>query len=174
MSRAVRGRSSAIRNATSESWRISLSVSCDNPRRAYSPAAILGSDFASFEVLVRGAVVALGKRRALARLALPRRRVAAGDPALERAVLDLLLDELDRSSDAVCDRPGHLRLHGDREIAPDVLEQRLVGLREVVRVGGESLHRAFTGGEHLAPVVELGLGVDVGVDEVLDRPIDRA
>ena len=35
MSRAVNGRSSAMRNATSDSWRISLSVSCDIERRAY-------------------------------------------------------------------------------------------------------------------------------------------
>src|SRR5262245_9579579 len=174
MSRAVSGRSSAIRNATSDSWRISLSVSCDNPRRAYSPIAILRGDFASFEVLMRGAVVALGERRALARLALPRRRVAAGNAAFERAVLDLLLDELDRSPDAVRDRPGDLRLHGDREVAPDVLEERLVRLGEVMRVGSESLHRALAGSEHLAPVVELGPGVDIGVDEVFDRPIDRA
>src|SRR5919201_4588847 len=32
MSRAVTGRRSAIRNATSESWRISLSASCDTGR----------------------------------------------------------------------------------------------------------------------------------------------
>src|SRR5207302_2610703 len=87
------------------------------------------------EVLVRRAVVALRQRRALARLALPRRRAAAGDAAVERAGLDLLLDEVDRGVDTLRDGPGDLRLHGDREVAADVLEERLVRLREVMRIG---------------------------------------
>src|SRR5579862_9419194 len=162
MSRAVSGRNSAIRNATSESWRISLSVSCDTDRRAYSLDRLLGSDARrALEVLMRRAVVAFRQRRALARLALARRRVTARDAALERAVLDLLLDEADGGGDAVRDRPGDLRLHGDREIAADVLEERFVRLREVVGIGGEPLHRPFAGREHLASVVELRLRVDI-------------
>src|SRR5579872_6095132 len=54
---------------------------------------------ACFEVLMRRAVVAIGERRALARLALARRRAAACDAAVERARLDLLLDELRRSEE---------------------------------------------------------------------------
>ena len=46
-------------------------------------------------MLVRRAVVAFRQRRALARFALARRRVAAGDATLERTVLDLLFDEPD-------------------------------------------------------------------------------
>src|SRR5207244_3989957 len=49
-----------------------------------------------FQVLVRGAVVALGERRPLARLAFPGGRPAAGYAAVEQPRLDLLLDELDR------------------------------------------------------------------------------
>src|SRR4051794_6981103 len=108
-------------------------------------------------MLVRGAVVALGQRRALAWLGLAGRRVAARGSAFEGAVLDLLFDELHRRADAVADRPRDLRLHGDREVAPDVLEEGLVRLREVVRSGGEALHRAFAGSEHLTAVIELGL-----------------
>src|SRR5207245_6803960 len=40
MSRAVTARRSAIRNATSDSWRISLSVSCDTAMRAYRARAV--------------------------------------------------------------------------------------------------------------------------------------
>src|SRR4051794_33920865 len=95
------------------------------------------------EVLMRGAVVALGKRRALARLSLPRRRTAAGDAAVEGGCLDLLLDEALRRMHALGDRPGHVRLAGDREVAADVLEERPVRLREIERIGGEALHRVL-------------------------------
>src|SRR4051812_26654524 len=125
MSRAVRGRRSAIRNATSESWRISLSVSWliarlrpapRSPRRrgrAYRRG--LRRSLAALEVLVRRAVVAFRQRRALAGLALACGRAASGDAAVERPGLDLLLDEADRGLDALRHGPGHLRLHGDRE-----------------------------------------------------------
>src|SRR5215212_11633060 len=129
MSRAVSGRRSAIRNATSESWRISLSVSWLTPRRAYrvgeaAPGcgARSGGDGGALEVLVARAVVAIGERRALARLPLARRGAAAGDAAVERACLDLLLDEALRRLDALAHGPGHVRLAGDREVAADVLE----------------------------------------------------
>src|SRR6266516_3481326 len=99
MSRAVTARRSAIRKATSESWRISLSVSCDT--RASLPCrpvdccgglgetslvlgptsvargaqtafrqALLSGYGCALEMLVRWAVVAFGKRRALAGLPL--------------------------------------------------------------------------------------------------------
>src|SRR5215471_10072080 len=172
MSRAVSGRRSAIRNATSESCRISLSVSWLIGPRAYRPAADRhrrpsGRDAGALEVLVRRAVVAIRERRALARLALAGRRVAVGDPALERPGLDLLLDELDRGADALVHGPRHLRLDGDREVAPDVLEEGAVGLREVVRIGRETLHRRLARGEHVATVFELCRGVHVRVDEIL-------
>src|SRR3954452_22420318 len=100
-----------MRKATSESWRISLSVSCDTPSAAYprrpvdrqwgkaveSPSRLGGR--ASLEVLVARTVVALRQRRPLARLALARRCTAARDTAVERAGLDLLLDERERRID---------------------------------------------------------------------------
>src|SRR5512144_789935 len=102
----------------------------------------LGSERrARFEVLVRRAVVAVRKRRALAGLALAGRRLAAGDTAVERSGLDLLLDERDRGSDALAHRPGDLRLCRDREVAADVLEQRPVGAREVLRICRQPRHR---------------------------------
>src|SRR5262245_37522329 len=110
-----------MRKATSESWRISLSVSCDTRAGHYSRTAVenrgrgLRRGF-GLEVLVRGAVVALGERRALARLALARGRPAAGDPAVEQPRLDLLLDEVDRGLHAFLHGPGDLRLRGDGEV----------------------------------------------------------
>ena len=70
--------------------------------------------------------------------------------------------------------PGDLGLRGDREEAADVLEQRLVGLREVVRIGGEPLHRSLAGREHLTPVFDLHFDACVRVDQVFDRAIDRS
>ncbi len=124
------------------------------------------------EVLVRGAVLALGQRRALARLALARRRAAAGDAAVERAGLDLLLDVLDRRADSPRDRPVHLRLVRDREVAADVLEERPLRLREVARILGEPLDRVLTRGEDCAASLELRLAVGVGLDQVLHGPVD--
>src|SRR5436190_9464732 len=147
MSRAVSGRRSAIRNATSESWRINLSVSWligrwrpapRSPRRrgrAYRRG--LRCSLAALEMLVRGAVVAFGEWGALARLPLARRRAAPGDAAVEGPGLDLLLDESDRGLDALRHRPRDLRLHGDREVAADVLEKGTIRLREVVRIRGQ-------------------------------------
>src|SRR4051812_28897714 len=105
-------------------------------------------------MLVRWAVVALRQRRGLGGLAPARRRPAAGDAAVERSGLDLALDERDRRGDALAHRPRNLRLAGDREVAPDVLEESPVGLGEVERVLGQALHRLLAGLEHLAPVLD--------------------
>src|SRR4051812_4067820 len=86
------------------------------------------------EMLVRRAEVALGQRRALARLALPGRRAAARDAAVERAGLDLLLDEGRRGVDAFLHDPRHLGLRRDREVATNVLEKGLIRLGEVLGV----------------------------------------
>src|SRR5581483_6945474 len=128
----------------------------------------------ALEVLVRRAVVAVRKRRALARLPFARRRVTACDAALERAGFDLLLDELDRRAHTFGHRPRDLRLHGDWEVAANVLEEGTIRLREVVRIGGEPLHRPLARREHLAAVVELRRTVHVRVDEILDRAVDRS
>ena len=114
------------------------------------------------------------QRCPLARLALAGGRAATGDPAVEGAGLDLLLDELHRGVHALLHRPGDLRLRGDREVAPDVLEERPVGLGEVEGVVCEALHRVLAGYEHGAARLELGLAVGVRIDEILDRPINRA
>src|SRR2546423_4706178 len=82
-----------------------------------SRARSSGCDSGALEVLVRGAVVAFGERRALARLPLARRRPAPRHPAVEGAGLDLRLDETDRGPDTLLDRPGDLRLLGDRKVA---------------------------------------------------------
>src|SRR5690242_20406001 len=119
MSRAVSGRRSAIRKATSESCRISLSVSWLTFGRAYRN---LRSGFAALEVLMARAVVAVRERGALARLALSRGRPAACNTSVERSGLDLLLDEADRRVDSLRHGPRHLGLHRDREVPANVLE----------------------------------------------------
>src|SRR5205807_1433978 len=98
----------------------------------------LGRDFRALEMLVRRAVIAFRQRRALARLALSRRRSAARDAAVECTGLDLLLDEGDRRCDALLHSPGHFGLRSDGEVTPDVLEERPIGLREIERIPGES------------------------------------
>jgi hypothetical protein len=100
--------------------------------------------------------------------------MTAGDPAIEEPRLDLLLDEARRRADALPDRPRHLGLRGDREVAPDVREERAVRAREVVGVLGEAGHRALALDEHVASVGELGLLADVRVDQVLDGAVDRS
>ena len=122
---------------------------------------------------MRGAVLTLGERCALARLSLARRRPAAGDPAIERTGLDLGVDVLDGRPDPLGHRPGDLRLIGDGEVAPDVLEERPVGVCEVARILGEPLDALLARGENLPPVLELLLGLGPGIDEVLDGALDR-
>src|SRR3712207_1975324 len=134
----------------------------------------LGGSYAGLEVLVRGAVLAVGKRRALARLALARRCPAARDAAVEGTGLDLLLDVLDRGVDPVRDRPAHLRLVRNREVAADVLEKRSLRPREVLRIPGDPLDRLLTCREDGASRLELRLTVGVRLDEVLDRAVDRS
>src|SRR6266545_2628373 len=134
--------------------------------------ALRGDARALLEMLVRRAVVAIRQRRALARLALARRRAAARDAAVERSRLDLLVDEGDRRGHALLHCPRHLGLDGDREVAADVLEEGSVGLCEVERIRRKPFHRLLAGGEHLAPVFEPGRRHHVRVDEVFDRAID--
>ena len=69
-------------------------------------------------------------------------------------------------------RPGDLRLVRDREVAADVLEEGVVGMREVARILGEALDALLARGEHVTAVLELLLGVHIRVDEVLDRAIN--
>src|SRR5437867_7122958 len=183
-----------MRKATSESCRISLSVSCDirgawrayrsrcatavvsAARRARASSARSrvsgGDDRALLEMLVRGAVVAPGERRALARLALARRRPAAGNAAVEQARLDLLLDEVDCGLHALLHRPCDLRLRGDGEMAPDVLEQRPVGLRKVEGIARQPLHRLLACLEDGAARFQLGLAVGVRINQVFDGLVD--
>src|SRR5919108_4333799 len=130
------------------------------------------SDAGALEVLVRRAVVALGQRRPLAGLALAGRRVAARHAADEGARLDLLLDERNRGADALVDGPGDLCLRRDREVAADVLEERPFGLREVLRIAREPLHRLLARLEHRPTVLDLLLRAHVRVDEVFDRAIN--
>jgi hypothetical protein len=146
-------------------------VSCDTAAAAYR-RCIRGNFGGRLEVLVRGAVVAVGQRRALARLALPRGGAAAGNPAVERAGLDLLLDEAAGGADALVHGPRDLGLSRDREVAADVLEERPVRLREVERIGCEAGHRGLAVLQHRAAGGEPCLEVGVRVDEVLHRTVD--
>src|SRR5947207_1109802 len=153
-------------------------VNGDTLARAYRAEPVENLGLRSYaraclQVLVRRAVLTFRQRGPLARLALSRRRSATGDAAVERPGLDLRLDERACRRDALADRPRNLGLRGDREVAPDVLEQSPFGLREVERVGRESLHRLLARVEHLAAVFEAGLGVDVWVYKILDRAVDR-
>src|SRR5471030_559343 len=102
-------------------------------------------------MLMRRAVVAFRQRRALTGLALAGRRVAVSDAAFERSGSDLLLDELDRGADALCDRPGDFCLHSDWKVAADVLEEGPVRLCKVVRIRSQPLHRRLARREHFAP-----------------------
>src|SRR5436190_20038333 len=173
MSRAVKGRRSAMRKATRESWRISLSASCDTggARLPHRVQASLGGYGLSIEVLVRRAVVAVRQGRALAWLAFARGRAAAGDAAVEGAGLDLLLDEGDRGGHSLVHRPGHLRLARDREVAADVLEERLVRPCEIVRIGCEPFHRLLARMEDCLPVLQPRVGSCIGINEILDGAI---
>src|SRR5664279_3349805 len=133
-----------------------------------------GRDFGPLEVLMRRAVITVGKRCALAGLALAGRRLTTRDSAVESTGLDLLLNELAGRADSLLHRPTDLRLHSDRVVTADVLEEGTIGLGEVVRIGGQANHRLLTGREHGTPELELLLGVGIRIDEILDRAIDRS
>jgi len=98
--------------------------------------------------------------------------MTARDTAVERARLDLLFDERDRCGDALVHRPRHLGLRGDREIAPDVLEERPLGFREVLRVARKPLHRLLTGIQHGFPVLRTLSNRHVRIYQVLDGAIN--
>src|SRR5436189_2157266 len=123
-------------------------------------------------MLVRGAVVAFGQRRPLAWLALARRCAAASHAAVERAGLALLLDEGHRGGDSFVHGPGHLGLHRDREVAPDVLEQGLVRFGEIEGVSRKPLHRLLAVSENSAAIFEALHLRNVRIDQILDRPVD--
>src|SRR5436305_13426039 len=135
---------------------------------------VLGSDLRALEVLMRRAVVALRQRGTLAGLPLARRRLAASDAAVECTGLDLLVDELHRGVDALLGRPADLRLVRDREVPADVLEESALGAREVVRIVGEPLHRLLARGKDRAAMLELRLNARIGIDQILDRAVDRS
>ena len=65
-------------------------------------------------------------------------------------------------------------LRGDREVAADVLKKRTLGLRKVERVGREPFHRLLALVEHVATELELRLRVDVRIDQVFNRAINRS
>src|SRR5262245_23206726 len=117
-----------MRNATSESCRISLSASCDIEPRAYSEReprmaaanGLRGDRGGVLEMLMGGAVVAAGQWCALTGLALPGGRVAARDAAVEETRRDLLLDERRGRADTLTHRPRDLGLRPDREVAANV------------------------------------------------------
>ena len=97
------------------------------------------------EMRMRRAVLALGHRAALARLALARERTAAAEQVA--AALELRLGGLDDARDHLVHRHVHACLLRDREVAPDLLEQAARRAREVAGIGGEPFDRGLTGGQ---------------------------
>ena len=128
---------------------------------------------ALLEVLVRRAVLPIGQRRPLARLALAGRRLALVRLALARA-LELVEDVHDRRADVPVDRPVDAHLIRDREQMPDLREEALAGLREVLRVAGQPLDRRLAALQHPATGLLGGDGVGMRIDEVLDFDEDCA
>src|SRR5918998_2575595 len=112
-------------------------------------------------MLVGRAVVALGKRRALARIPLARRRPATRRAAVEGAGLDLLRDEGHGGPDSLLHDPGDLRLRPNREVPANILEERAIRFREVKRVAREALHRVLARGEDGPAILGLRLGRNV-------------
>ena len=107
-------------------------------------------------MLVRGAVVAVGERRALTGLALPGRRVAVRDPSLERAASHLLLDEVDRGADAVTvlNTARVLPSEGARESHQLYVQAHVLAALDEIRAdrldaAGSHVTQAFEWPEHL-------------------------
>src|SRR5665213_3587946 len=101
-------------------------------------------------MLVRRAVAVVRQRSALTGRALARggaalwRRAADGGVALVR----MFGQETLRVAHVAADDPVHPRLRGHREIAADVAEQRALGPREIVTVGGQARDHLLAGLQH--------------------------
>ena len=92
-------------------------------------------------MLVRGAVLTVGKRNTLTWLALPRRCSAAKRVPIESdAVMRLLCHELERKNHVALDDPVDLHLLVQRKVSPDVVEQRPCGICKVAPVRGQPFH----------------------------------
>src|SRR6476660_4649000 len=122
---------------------------------------------------MRGAVLAVGQRRTLARLALAGRRLALVRLALTRA-LELVEDVHHGCVDVPVNRSVDSRLVRDREQMPDLREEALAGLREVLRIAGQPLDRRLATLKHPAAGLLGGDGVGVRIDEILDLDEDCA
>ena len=119
-------------------------LSCRSIDRGHSGGDEARRD-ALVQMRVRRAVLALGHRAALARLALARERAAAAEQIA--ATLELGLGGLDDARDDLIDRDVHARLLRDREVAPDLLEEAARRAGEVAGVGSEPFDRGLTGGQ---------------------------
>src|SRR4051794_28598141 len=101
-------------------------------------------------MLVRGAVLAAGQGYPLTRRALAGARVATKWAPVEgHARAGLALDVFACKLDVTLDHPVHPHLRVDGEERPDVVEERLGRLREVVPIGGEPLHRGLARAQEL-------------------------
>ncbi len=121
---------------------------------------------------MRGAVVASWQRCSLAGLSLARRRLAPAHASVEQPGLELRLDERDGGRDPLAYRPSDLRLRGDGEVASDVVEERPVRPREVVRVLGQARHRLLALAQHGSAELEPRVVIHVRVDQILDAAIN--
>src|SRR6185437_2575507 len=128
------------------------------------------------EVLVGGAVAVVRQRHALAGRALARggatlrRRAADGGIALVRVQRDVLLRELHVAADDLV----HVRLRRHREVVANIGEQRALGAREVVAVGGQAGDDGLACAHHGAVVGAGGLTGRGRQDLGSELPIDGA
>src|SRR4051812_1925610 len=112
------------------------------------------------------AVLAVGQRGALAGLALAGGRLAAGHALA--VPLDLLEDVGDGGTDVTVDRVvGPWRV-GGREEVPNLVEQAMWRLREVVGIASQPLDRRRRGLQHAGLAIRYGNRFRVRNDEILD------
>ncbi len=88
-------------------------------------------------MLVRWAVLTVGKRNTLTWLALSRRRSAAEWVPIESdTVMRLVRHVFERKNHVALDDPVDLHLLVQRKVSPDVVEQRSCGMCKVAPVSG--------------------------------------
>jgi hypothetical protein len=124
-------------------------------RRGRAPAGLRRG-----QVTVRRAEARLGKRRALARVAVARDRRALQRHSVGGAVRPLVEVTLGRLDDRG-DHAVHAVLPRDREEPADVAEQLARGVGEVAAVGRQALHAPLRRGEQVSLRLRRESGVDL-------------
>src|SRR5829696_5322562 len=124
------------------------------------------------EVLVRGAVVPTGPRLALARRALASAGQAAALLTVENHVRRQGIEKLLEPLDVPLDDHVDAYLLGEREVLPNLAEQRLRRAREIAAIGNEPLNRGFTCLENPPPGCEGPLRTSRRINARNEVPID--